>query len=347
MSPPAPATGPGEAGPHGVGVIVCAPLRNDGEMMRAVLAEENIAAQTVSDLTARHLLANDKVLVCTQEALTRGVIAALEEVIAHQPAWASLPIVLLLDTEQNALAVTRELGTIVAQGLVTVLHRPIRQLEFRTAVANALTARRRQLEISSHLDLQLELRRELNHRVKNTVATFHAIYLMTLKQSQSLGEFDEKFSGRLRALSKVHEILYDTTGVQPVLRDLAEVIVAPYDQPTERVQVEGDNLALDRDQALTTALVLNELVTNAAKYGALRPDGGTVALHWGVDADGAQMHLKWTERAIEAITEPSRRGYGTHFVTQSIRSLGGTTRFDYMPSGLEFSMTLPLHTAMS
>ncbi|WMS43081.1 sensor histidine kinase [Acuticoccus sp. MNP-M23] len=323
--------------------LIRAPIRNDAQMIAKVLAQDGIASAEMDGGADPRLFQAGTVLVCTQEGLTEELLETLDAVITRQPAWSRFAMVLLLDGDQEAAAVTARLSGLLADGIVTILHRPVRPLEFRTAVLNATRTRRKQLEMRDHLELQLELRRELNHRVKNTVATFHAIYRMTMRQSETLDDFSEKFSGRLRALSKVHELLFDADRAEPVLRELVGAIVAPYTGDEGHIVIEGDAVAIDREHALSLALVLNELATNAVKYGALSKGGGTVKITWQQDpVDSTFIDLQWEETTGNKIIAPEKDGYGVRFIRSAVAALAGNTSFDYRSDGLFFAMRVSI-----
>ncbi len=326
--------------------LIRAPIRNDTEMISRVLAQDGIRSAELETADDPRLFEAGTVLVATQEGLTAELLNSLGTVIEKQPPWARFPLVLLLEGEQDTAAITARLGRLLADGLVIVMHRPVRPFEFRTAVVNAMRTRVKQLEMRDHLELQLELRRELNHRVKNTVATFHAIYRMTMRQSGTLDDFSDKFSGRMRALSKVHELLFDADRAEPVLHELVKAIVAPYTDDHGQIEIEGSPVAIDREHALSLALVLNELATNAVKYGALSRIGGTVRISWRFEPqDRRKIVLEWHETTDNEIVSPRAEGYGLKFIRSAVTALGGETSFDYRPNGLDFRMRAEITNA--
>jgi len=327
--------------------LVRAPIRNDAQMIAQVMAQDGIASAPLAGPADPRLFEAGAALVCTQEGLTQELLDTLGTVIDQQASWARFPLVLLLDGDQDAAAVTARLGRVLSDGIVTILHRPVRPLEFSTAILNATRSRGRQLETRDHLELQLELRRELNHRVKNTVATFHAIYRMTMRQSETLEDFADKFAGRLRALSKVHELLFDADKAEPVLQELVNAIVAPYAAESGTIDIAGAAVAIDREHALSVALVLNELATNAVKYGALSKGGGTVRITWEMrQQENPMLALDWNEETTTAITPPERDGYGVRFIRTAVSALGGETGFAYEPHGMRFRMLVPVANAL-
>ena len=138
---------------------------------------------------------------------------------------------------------------------------------------------------------------ELSHRVKNTLATVAAISRLTLRQSPSLEAFDLAFSRRLHALSQAHSLIFQTNWGETALRDIVEQALNPFRRPGEpSIRIEGDDLKLSPKAALALTLMLHELATNAAKYGALSDAGGVVQVRWALELSARPtVHLTWSE----------------------------------------------------
>jgi two-component sensor histidine kinase len=220
---------------------------------------------------------------------------------------------------------------------MTVLQRPVRAIEFVTAAQSALLARRRQMQLRDHIEWQEELQRELNHRVKNILANVMAIYHMTKDKSVSLDAFGEAFEGRLAALSHVHSALVVSQYAQS-LETVASRVLSPYRTPhSERVVVGGPPVELQPDTAVTLALSLHELATNAAKYGAFSTPEGTVSLTWTLEQTegGAAVRVVWAEHGGPPVTPPTRQGYGTRFVRSAMRGASrAAVDIEYLPQGV-------------
>ena len=186
---------------------------------------------------------------------------------------------------------------------------------------------------------------ELNHRVKNTLATVQSLAMQTLRTAPSAEAFQDAFLARLMALSATHNLLTQTAWERTSLHDVVEVELAPYGggEPG-RVQAQGDPILLPPRVALALGMVLHELATNAAKYGALSRPEGRVELKWDVVAQGqaaSQLTITWTERNGPQITVPARRGFGSRLIEQTIRlELDGEIRFDFDPLGLRCRMAI-------
>ena len=144
---------------------------------------------------------------------------------------------------------------------------------------------------------------ELNHRVKNTLATVQPLAAQTLRSAGNFKEFTAAFEARLFALSKTHNLLTDGAWAGASLRALLEVEVAPYAEGGEsgRFSLAGmHDVHLGPRAAVALGLAFHELATNAVKYGALSNEGGSIAVMWNLE-DAAQeqqllLHLVWTEQ---------------------------------------------------
>lgn len=327
-----------------VKVLVWAPFAKDEAVIVGALREHGHAAivpATAEDLS-QQLEYHRDVLICTQEGFTHAVRDSLHRVLADQPAWSRLPLLIMVDLHHESEHLNEELRELMTQGLVTILHRPMRPLEFTTAIHNAVTVRQKQLEIRDHIAYQVELQRELNHRVKNMMSTFMAIHRMSLRQSHDLETFAEKFNRRIGALSVVHDLLHQTRDGRRSMEEIARKVLAPYDsEEGRRIVVEGPPLELSQDSAMSVGLILNELATNAVKYGALSQDG-SVAVLWSADRARDVLRMEWTERDGPKVRPPQNNGYGTRFLKASAASLGGSFELDFRPSGLRAVLTAPL-----
>lgn len=186
---------------------------------------------------------------------------------------------------------------------------------------------------------------ELNHRVKNTLATVQSIAAQTLRMTPEPAAFRAAFEARLMALSGVHNIL---TGANWEGADLAALLgaeLAPYG--VDRFRLSGPSVWLSAQQALTIALVTHELATNAAKYGALSTPEGRVEASWSVTAEpqGARLGLDWIESGGPPVTAPARRGFGSRLIERSIRDdVHGEASIAYLPEGLRCRIALRLAT---
>jgi PAS domain S-box-containing protein len=186
---------------------------------------------------------------------------------------------------------------------------------------------------------QALLAREVDHRAKNALALVQAIVRMT--RANSIEAYMTAVEGRIKALSRVHTVLSQSRWEGADLTGLVDEELAPYrTNDSDRVQASGPAVMLQPATAQTLALVLHELVTNAAKYGALSSHSGKVKLDWKWDRD--RIDFTWVETGGPQASKPSSLGFGTRIVLASIeRQLGGRVSFDWLPQGLSCAFSVP------
>jgi PAS domain S-box-containing protein len=188
---------------------------------------------------------------------------------------------------------------------------------------------------------------ELNHRVKNTLTTVQSIASQTLRTTETSAQFKEAFEGRLLALSKTHNLLTRKSWREAELRDVAEQELAPYrKQGDERVVLDGPNVRLPARYAINLGLVLHELVTNAAKYGALSTNAGHLEMTWTVlenEDRPDQLRIHWTESGGPPVAPPKRQGFGSRLIRRSIEGeLGGYMVLNFAEGGVSYDISVPL-----
>ncbi len=184
---------------------------------------------------------------------------------------------------------------------------------------------------------------ELNHRIKNTLATVQAIASQTLRRTSSPQAFVTSFNGRIHALARAHGLLtgssFQGAEVLQLVRD--QLMLGGEDD--NRIVWSGPSLVLDAQVALHLALVLHELGTNARKYGALSSPRGKVEVSWELVAHGGRnLILVWQESGGPPVTAPSSHGFGSILIEQSLQAHGGQVSTTYAESGLNCRINLPL-----
>jgi len=201
-----------------------------------------------------------------------------------------------------------------------------------------ITARKRAEEA------QLLLLRELDHRVKNTLATVQAVADLSLRTASSLDGFGGVFRGRIAALARMHAAVWRHKGAALRMHELAELSLAPFALGADRVRLSGQEISIAPQIASAVGLVLHELATNAVKHGALSVVSGTVALSWHVE--NGQLNLTWRESGGPTVTPPRHRGFGSVLIEQSIPyELGGSVALEFVSTGVHCAMTVPLDGA--
>lgn len=190
--------------------------------------------------------------------------------------------------------------------------------------------------------LQRLLFDELNHRVKNTLATVQAIASQSLVHAKSPKTFVSGFSGRIHALASAHTLLTKSSWQGAEISDLIrdQVTLGANDDP--RITYSGPSFILDPQTAVKLALVLHELGTNARKHGALSIPEGTLSAKWELPLNGArEFRLDWVETGGPKVPPRSERGFGTTLIEQSVRSCDGHISVDYADQGMRCRITLP------
>lgn len=187
------------------------------------------------------------------------------------------------------------------------------------------------------------LLREINHRVKNTLATVQALASQTVRHAKKPREFLDAFSGRLQALGLAHNLLSDQEWRGIAMLDLVKLEVGPFDDAKNpRIRLDGPDLVLPPDQALGLGLILHELASNALKYGALSVPRGHVEFGWRLTAPGL-MQLDWVERGGPAVEKPNQHGFGSILIRRSLgKVLGSHVEHEFLPDGVKATITLPL-----
>jgi len=187
---------------------------------------------------------------------------------------------------------------------------------------------------------------ELNHRVKNTLASIQAIATQTLRSAASLEAFETAFSGRVKALALAHGVLTQTGWSEAELGKLIRQSVAPYlTSRADSVRLSGPPTYLPPRQVVVVMLMMHELAVNAAKYGALSNDDGQVGIEWTIEPHGEQrlLRLHWAESGGPPVRPPARKGFGTTLIERSIgHELDGQATFEYHPQGMACELRFPL-----
>ncbi|AWN48651.1 histidine kinase [Methylobacterium terrae] len=190
------------------------------------------------------------------------------------------------------------------------------------------------------------LAEELNHRVKNSLATVQSIANQTLAHATSLAEARTAFNARLQSLASAHDVLTRESWEGATLAEIVEESLRPFRTATgARFKTGGPPVRLPPRLALAFVMALHELATNAVKYGALSNAQGRVILNWDV-VDGAspgRLWLRWEEIGGPPVAEPTRRGFGSRMIERVLAAeLGGTAEVEYRPRGVVATVEAPL-----
>ncbi|MFJ6322176.1 MULTISPECIES: sensor histidine kinase [unclassified Rhizobium] len=328
-------------------VLVVAPLRKDAAYIAAFLREHKIAVnRATSDKDLIHQLSlSPGVIVVTHEALRPPVVAAVGAHLAVQPDWSEVPILVLLERAAPIARIRSQLERSWPGSRLLFHTRPTAQLELVNSIQSNLLVRLRQKQVRDAIEREVELRLELNHRIKNILASVSSIFQMTRRGAVTVEELAKEFAGRLQALSKVHTAVFEAGEDEVALSSIVELTVSPYNSDgLSRIHARGPDVSVSRNSATTIALCLHELITNAIKYGALSQKDGSVNIVWTILEDAAPIFsLQWSEVDGPKVVEPTRQGYGTKYVRSALTSLfGSAPDITFAPEGFRLRIAGPV-----
>jgi two-component sensor histidine kinase/CheY-like chemotaxis protein len=184
---------------------------------------------------------------------------------------------------------------------------------------------------------------ELAHRVKNLLSVFQSITSRTLTGTRSVEEAREMLIGRLQSLGHAHELLTETSWMEADLKDIVQAEIAGF---TERVRFSGPAVSLSPSGVQTFALIVHELSTNAAKYGALSSSSGEVVVDWqlGGTGDGRYMEFSWREKGGPQVVPATHEGFGLSLINAMGSNASSRPSIEFAPEGFRCTLRVPLET---
>lgn len=190
--------------------------------------------------------------------------------------------------------------------------------------------------------LQRLLLEELHHRVKNTLATVIAITSQSLRTAETLEKGQAAVESRLVALGRAHDLLLQANWARAKLADIVRAAVEPFDSgDVRRFVIQDSQIEIGAGAVLPITMSLNELCTNAVKYGALSNAAGRIEIK--ATADNKTLTLTWTETAGPLVRQPTRRSFGSRLIARLAEQLHGDARLKYEPTGLVYQLDAPLN----
>ncbi len=321
-------------------------------------------AVTVVSVGAVGILAAD---ATTSVILLVGLSLVTATLIPWSPWWQALSVLLIVATaiwtvstvvQWPRLFWLQNVGSIAPTLAATVVISEALRRQ-RAAEASAERERHRgeeelrennrklEQEIQEHRATETTLRfalRELDHRVKNTLATVQAVAEQTLRSSSSLGEFGEAFRGRIQTMARLHIALAGRRWEGLTLVDLIELVVGPYRDHAGSISIECDGARVSPELGRVLGMALHELVTNAAKYGALSTKEGRVVISSRTESNATPLlRIRWNEHGGPAVHEPKRRGFGMKLIEDALaHEGGGNVVVEFAESGLHCEIAVPL-----
>ncbi|RIV85214.1 histidine kinase [Aurantiacibacter zhengii] len=187
------------------------------------------------------------------------------------------------------------------------------------------------------------LTRELNHRVKNTLANVLSIIALTRRRATDVDEFATGLDGRIRALSATHDLLTQSDWGSTPIKAVIDAELLPYADDSEHaVEMVGPQVELAPNDALSLGLAVHELATNAAKYGALSQPGGKVSVHWRLVSESL-VRVEWLERGGPPVKQERSRGFGTDLIERIVaHELRHPVELDFDPEGVRCVLLIPV-----
>jgi two-component sensor histidine kinase len=185
---------------------------------------------------------------------------------------------------------------------------------------------------------------ELDHRVKNALATVSAVASRTLEESSSMADFVTALDGRIRSMAMTHGLLSSSRWQGVSLSKLVQGELAPY-ASSNNTEINGPDVILRPEAGQTIAMVLHELATNAAKYGALSVKDGRVSIWWDQRLNGnlgADLVLEWQETGGPPVVDPGKSSYGTSTIRDLVPyELDGTADLKLTGDGVRCTLSIP------
>jgi two-component sensor histidine kinase len=184
------------------------------------------------------------------------------------------------------------------------------------------------------------LTNEIHHRMKNMLTMVTSIVRQSMRTASSLADAEAAIDVRLMAMAKAHDLLMQTDLKSAELHEVIIGATQQHDTAQGRITLTGDDTKIRPSLILPLTLAINELCTNAIKYGAFSQDSGHVTINWSTK-DGT-FTLRWEEIGGPTIVQDGRRGLGMRLIEDALpRQLGGAARLDFLPSGLVFELVIP------
>lgn len=214
-------------------------------------------------------------------------------------------------------------------------------VDLSTFAAMALRMIQTEERLQLSFQQQETLAREMSHRVKNLFALANGMIRITARNVETKDQLVEKLTGRIQALADANALVRrsfsDTLPERVDLSELLRRILRPHDHG--KSSIEGPPLSIGERATNGLALIFHELATNAAKYGALSVEGGSVAVVW--TAHETELHLQWREADGPVTKQPQNDGFGTRLIAMTVQGFGGSIRYSWRHEGLIAELQMP------
>jgi two-component sensor histidine kinase/CHASE1-domain containing sensor protein len=260
------------------------------------------------------------------------------ETVSEPVAVANRPMQLVIESSRGSILSMLSMLTMLFGLLVASLLMVVSRLLTQQALEDQAS-----LEwLEEQNSIRDSLTRELNHRVKNTLANVLSIVSLTRRRATDIDEFAEGLDGRIRALSATHDLLTQSEWGTTPIRSVIEAELTPYARSDAAVDIDGPHVELAPNDALSLGLAIHELATNAAKYGALSTPDGHVAIRWTLENPRlASVH--WREAGGPPVPESRSRGFGTDLIEKIVaHELRHPVELNFAPGGVTCRLFVPV-----
>jgi two-component sensor histidine kinase len=235
------------------------------------------------------------------------------EMVSQEIRIANRPLLIQIESARGAALSPLSMATLLFGLAVASLLMLLARLLTRQAIEDEASL----AFFEEQNSIRNSLTRELNHRVKNTLASILSIIALTRRRTDDLDEFADGLEGRIRALSATHDLLTQSDWGTTPMRAVIETELAPYDGGETEIRMEGPEIDLAPNDALSLGLAIHELATNAAKYGALSQPGGAITISWHNESEEL-VQLYWQERGGPPVSQERKAGFGTQLIQKIV-----------------------------
>lgn len=330
-------------------LLIYAPLARDANALAASVKALDLTSRICrsrEDFTVA-LAESPLCAIVSEEGARTLTLEAMKPALGDAPSWSTVPLIFVVGHAGRPPQICSELLSHTTPATAVILQRPVSPTALHLVIKNQIQLRRRQFDTAELLRRveQSERRQrfllsELRHRTYNMLSIIQAKLHLTAEYHDSVESFAKSLSARIQSLAETHRRLVESDGNAMSLRELLSDQLAPYRLSQGQSELEGPKVLLSEHFAFAMSLIVHELATNAAKYGALSRESGRVKVTWTTD-DGA-LTLSWMEDGGPRLEPPSRRGFGTRMIEQLPARYEGTCALDFPPGGLVWTLRVPL-----
>lgn len=336
------------AAPDAHPILIYAPLARDAEAIGAMLRDFDTPLHVCRDRDEfrEALFLKPLCAIVTQEAADPATADILEEDLAGAPSWSTLPLIFIVSDATRLPPACRALIERDPPADAIIVQRPARPAILHSVVRTQTRLRQRQFETARLMQALEEandrskfLLSELRHRVGNMLSVTESTVRLTARNYDDVKAFRDAIAARIGAMAAANRLLTDTDQENTPVEQILRRHVEPYCRSEDQFSLDGPEIELDGKTAFSFALIVHEMATNAAKYGALSSNEGLLRVEWQAAEKG--FSLRWKETLTENITPPTEQSFGSMAIGQMTRQLGADGRIDFEPDGLLWRFSLP------